>query len=122
VLTPLGVGIAACLRIVSQNSYSTALLAGAMPERYWYLLTLGVEPTSQHQGLASAMLRPALVEADRLGIPCALGTENEANLLFYSQYGFAVVRAGQIPGGPRVWSMLRPPSSLPHTGPHTPVL
>lgn len=108
VFAPLCVGLCGSLRMLYQNSYSTRLLKGAMPERYYYLLTIGVAPHTRCQGLGRALLQPLIDIADAASLPCALGTENPANLNFYRSFGFNVIRAGQIPGGPQVWAMLRP--------------
>jgi hypothetical protein len=75
---------------------------------HWYLIELGVEPSSQGRGLGSALLEPALSQLDEQGLSCFLDTYNERNLPFYERHGFRVSgREVALKGGPIVWGMLR---------------
>ena len=76
---------------------------------YWYLHVLGCDPAAQGTGRGGAAIRAGLERvAGRL--PCYLETATESNLGLYARYGFAVTGEWQVPqGGPRFWSMLRPP-------------
>jgi ribosomal protein S18 acetylase RimI-like enzyme len=78
--------------------------------RHWYLVSLGVEPALQGQGVAGALLRPVLALADRQALACYLETNNPGNLPFYEHYGFTL--AGHVqarPGDPHTWAMRRKP-------------
>ncbi|MFB6393327.1 GNAT family N-acetyltransferase [Polymorphospora lycopeni] len=77
------------------------------------LATVGVRPSARGRGIGPALLAPALAEADRTGTPAYLETSAPANLDFYRRLGFAVRARAQIPGGPQVWAMHRPPAVPP---------
>jgi GNAT superfamily N-acetyltransferase len=75
------------------------------------LATVGVHPDHRRTGAGHAVLRPALDEADRLGVPAVLETSAEENLLFYAALGFVLTGKVQVaPDGPPVWAMRRPPA------------
>jgi ribosomal protein S18 acetylase RimI-like enzyme len=75
---------------------------------HWYLSQIGVEPSSQRQGVASRLLRPMLARIDASALPCYLDTEYEPNVMFYQRFGFQVVGIdGVTPAGLRIWGMLR---------------
>jgi GNAT superfamily N-acetyltransferase len=76
---------------------------------HWYLAILGTDPPAQGQGLGSAMLRPALEECDRDGVPAYLESSKERNIDFYGRHGFRVTDELQLPRGPRIWPMWRDP-------------
>lgn len=81
-----------------------------MPEGdFWYLHIAGCDPAAQGRGLGGAAVRAGLTRvAGRL--PTYLETATERNLGFYQALGFAVTATWDVPdGGPRFWSMLRPP-------------
>ncbi|MCR9094988.1 MAG: GNAT family N-acetyltransferase [bacterium] len=77
-------------------------------EPHYYLAALGTDPPHQGKGIGSALIEPVLARADREGLPAYLESSKEANVPFYRKHGFEVVEELQVPGGPRVWSMLRP--------------
>lgn len=85
----------------------------AMPDRHWYLMVLGVDPTRQGQGLGGQLLQSGLRPVDLAQLPCYLETFEEANLPFYETHGFRVVSQRQVPHGPRFWSMRRPAGARP---------
>jgi GNAT superfamily N-acetyltransferase len=79
------------------------------PTRHWYLSALGVEPERQGEGIGSALLKPALAEADRDGVPCYLETAVGRNVLLYERHGFDVVEELVLPNTDvHGWLMLRP--------------
>jgi len=85
-------------------------LAGASPaEPYWYLGVLATHPQRRREGLASAVLRPALDEADRLGLACCLETSTVGNRRFYERRGFTQATEIILPGGPATWWLRRGP-------------
>lgn len=76
---------------------------------FWYLHIAGCDPVAQGKGLGGAAVRAGLARAAGR-TPCYLETATEANLGFYAGLGFAVTSEWLVPkGGPRFWSMLRPP-------------
>jgi GNAT superfamily N-acetyltransferase len=81
------------------------------PEFHWYLMALGVEPSKQRKGLGTRLIEPILACADSSGLPCYLETFNERNLAFYGRQGFRIAAAGNLPGGPDFWAMIRAPQS-----------
>lgn len=76
-------------------------------EPHLYLSVLGVDPSSQHRGVGSALLAPGLAVCDREGVPAYLETGKERNVRFYERHGFKVTSAMDLPRGPRVWLMWR---------------
>jgi GNAT superfamily N-acetyltransferase len=91
-------------------SYNDAVSAVTSPEPYWYLGVLATHPERQREGLATAVLRPILSEADRLGIACCLETSTAANRRFYERRGFTWATPISLPGGPPTWWLRRAPS------------
>ena len=82
--------------------------AESVPEPHWYLAGIGVAPSSQRQGIGSALLQPGIEAATKAGVPCALLTNSERNLAFYRRHGFEVVHEGRTPDdGPKAWMMRR---------------
>jgi ribosomal protein S18 acetylase RimI-like enzyme len=78
-------------------------------EPHYYLAVLGVDPTRQHEGIGSALLRGGLEVCDREGVPAYLETGKERNVRFYERHGFQVTGEIELPRGPRVWLMWRDP-------------
>lgn len=78
---------------------------------FWYLHVAGCDPVRQGRGWGAASVNAGLARcASRL--PCYLETASEVNLGFYCGLGFAVTGEWCVPrGGPRFWSMLRPPGA-----------
>lgn len=109
VATPLRVR-EATNRFFAYGRAVETMRARAVAEPHWYLAGIGVEPSSQRQGLGAALLRPGVEAAAAARLPAVLLTNNEANLSFYEANGFVVVRQGRTPeDGPRAWAMVRSP-------------
>ncbi len=92
------------------------LAAAAMPQEFWYLMVVGVEPNYQGRGVGTALLRPILKRADEARVPCYLETFNDRNIVFYERLGFEIARDVVEPlSGLRVWTLRRDPRvSLDH--------
>lgn len=78
----------------------------------YYLVTLGVDPSYQNQGIASDLIKPVLDKCDKEGIPAYLETSNEDNLLFYKKHGFeirSIISEPQLL--PKTWTMIREPKN-----------
>ena len=88
-----------------------ALVTAARPdEPHWWLLHLGVRPTSRRRGLAAAVLAPVLVRCDAEGVPAAAAVFTWANVRFLRGFGFEVEVAtrtsdDELP----LWVMVRRP-------------
>ena len=109
VATPIRLG-AATGRFLAYGRAVELLRAEVATGPHWYLGGIGVDPAAQRQGIGAALLRPGLAGAARDGLPCVLLTNNEANLGFYGEHGFEVVREGRTPeDGPRAWAMVKSP-------------
>jgi ribosomal protein S18 acetylase RimI-like enzyme len=81
------------------------------PEPHLYLQTIRIRPDSQGQGLASRLIRPFLVEADRNRLVCYTETVTPSNVSLYQHFGFQVVEECTIPGIPlRLWGFYKPAS------------
>jgi len=107
VATPLRVR-EATNRFFAYGRAVESLRARAVPEPHWYLAGIGVDPPYQRRGIGSALITPGLEAADNAGLPCALLTNSEENLVFYRHRGFEVVLEGRTPDdGPRAWMMRR---------------
>ena len=63
------------------------------------------------ESLEQGHVRDLRKMADDAGVNCYLESGNERNLSFYLRHGFEVAEEVQVPDGPRVWGMLRRPSS-----------
>lgn len=78
---------------------------------HYYLDTVGVSPVAQGQGLASALIRPLLAEADVRNLPAYTGTMTPHNVTLYQHYGFEIAEAYAVPNtGLTIWSFVRPPA------------
>ena len=91
------------------QSFAAVLDAMTPAEPHWYLGLLGTAPAQQGTGVGTTLLRPMLSRADRERVPVFLETGMDRNVAFYERFGFAVAAADEVPGGPRVWGMLRSP-------------
>lgn len=86
------------------------LRAQVAPGPHWYLAGIGVDPSRRRSGIGRLLMQPGLDHSRADGVPCALLTNNEANLDFYTAHGFQVVREGRTPeDGPHAWMMRRRP-------------
>jgi ribosomal protein S18 acetylase RimI-like enzyme len=109
VATPFRLG-AATPPFLAYGRAVEALRAEAEPGPHWYLAGIGVEPGLQRQGIGSALIAPGVEAAARDRLPTVLLTNNEANLPFYEEHGFVVVREEDTPrAGPHAWAMVKAP-------------
>ena len=110
VFVPLKFGPAAFGRLMSSTNYVERLHKRDVPQRHWYLPTLGVDPPRQGQGVGSALIQTVLSRSDAEGLLCYLETETAGNVAFYQRHGFEVVVEDDLPrGGPHFWTMKREP-------------
>jgi ribosomal protein S18 acetylase RimI-like enzyme len=78
-------------------------------EPHYYLMTLGVAPEAQGQGLGSKLMAPMLERCDRERVPAYLESSKERNIAFYGRHGFRVTEEMRFPRGPKLWLMWRDP-------------
>jgi GNAT superfamily N-acetyltransferase len=89
------------------------VIAAARPEGpHWWLAHLGTRPTVRRQGLAGAVLAPALAAVDEAVLPAATAVFTWANVRFLRRFGFAVRAAlrtadDELP----LWVLVREPVS-----------
>ncbi len=76
-----------------------------MTEPHWYTMVLGVDPAFQGKGLGRALLEPVLERARADKVPVYLETAQPANVSFYKNMGFEVLRELTEPSsGLPVWT------------------
>jgi ribosomal protein S18 acetylase RimI-like enzyme len=76
-------------------------------EPCWYLPLIGVDPSCQGHGYGSALLRHALEQCDRDGVPAYLESSNPRNISLYQRHGFEIIGTIQAGTSPTVVPMLR---------------
>jgi GNAT superfamily N-acetyltransferase len=107
---PFRFGVGGFRKLLAYDEVASALHHELAPRPHWFLDAIGVVPTRQGQGVGSALMRPMLERADRLGIACYLDTHQEQNVRLYQRHGFEIARRADVPGHPvPVWAMVRPP-------------
>ena len=79
-------------------------------EPHYYLAALGTDPSHQRKGIGSALIQPVLDRCDRESLPAYLESSKRTNIPFYERHGFEVVEELEVPGGPKLWPMVRRPA------------
>jgi ribosomal protein S18 acetylase RimI-like enzyme len=75
---------------------------------HFYLMTIGVDPKFQGQGLGSALLEANLAKIDAKGLPAYLESSSPKNVPLYRRYGFEVTKEFRpAPDAPPLWGMWR---------------
>ena len=75
---------------------------------HFYLLSIGVDPRFQGQGLGSAILDATLAAIDAKGLPTYLESSNEKNVPLYKRHGYVVTSEFRpAPDAPPLWGMWR---------------
>lgn len=76
---------------------------------HFYLMTLGVDPRFQGEGLGSSILAATLAHVDAQHLPAYLESSSPKNVPLYRRHGFEVTNEFRPRGdGPPVWGMWRP--------------
>lgn len=78
-------------------------------EPFWHLPVLGVEPTEQHKGYGTALLKHMLAICDREDAVAYLESSNPENVSLYARLGFAMLGMVQVDTMPPIIPMLREP-------------
>ncbi len=75
---------------------------------HFYLMTIGVDPKFQGQGLGSALLAATLAKIDERGLPSYLESSSPKNVPLYQRHGFQVTKEFRpAPEAPPLWGMWR---------------
>lgn len=75
---------------------------------HFYLMTIGVDPQFQGQGLGSAMLQATLASIDQQKLPAYLESSSPKNVPLYKRHGFEVTSEFKLrEDGPPMWGMWR---------------
>ena len=93
------------------EAFTRVLDAITPAEPHWYLGLLGTDPDRQRTGVARALLTPMLSRSDREKVPVFLETGMPGNIEIYRRFGFSEIGEGTVPDGPRVWGLVRVPTS-----------
>ncbi|PDP86919.1 GNAT family N-acetyltransferase [Glycomyces fuscus] len=91
--------------------YTGELRASIPEDPHWYLCLLGTDPAADGTDTGSRLLRAGLARADADGVPVYLETADPADIGYYEDYDFRVVRAVHLPAAPSAYCMLRPAAS-----------
>ena len=78
-------------------------------EPHWTLPLIAVNPMAQNKGVGSALLKAALIECDKSGVPSFLESSNPRNVGLYERFGFKVISRVQHGICPPFTAMLREP-------------
>jgi ribosomal protein S18 acetylase RimI-like enzyme len=109
-LIPLYIRVCGIDRFTRLGRGFDAMKSHHPAEPHYYLYLLGVHPNHQSKGLGSALLRAMLERCDCEQMPAYLEASSSANIPFYRQHGFRVIREFQFgPGGPPLAAMWREP-------------
>lgn len=75
---------------------------------HFYLMTIGVDPRFQGQGLGGSLLDATLAKIDAKGLPSYLESSNEKNVPLYKRHGYEVISEFRpVPDAPPLWGMWR---------------
>jgi GNAT superfamily N-acetyltransferase len=78
-------------------------------EPHHYLAFLAVHPNDQSHGIGSALLDRHHARLDEAGIPAYLEANHPRNRDLYVRHGYQVRSVIELPDGPSLWTMWRPP-------------
>jgi GNAT superfamily N-acetyltransferase len=78
-------------------------------EQHWYLPFIAVDPPHQGRGLGSHLLKHALQNCDRDGLPAYLEATSASSRRLYERHGFEALGEIQFADSPPMWPMLRKP-------------
>jgi ribosomal protein S18 acetylase RimI-like enzyme len=78
-------------------------------ETHWHLAFIGVDPPHQRSGLGGILLSHTLARVDEQHVHAYLESSNPANVPFYRNHGFQVIREICVGDFPPVIPMVRLP-------------
>jgi GNAT superfamily N-acetyltransferase len=106
--TVLGVVRAFGRRMGAASALGQAMARAHPREPHWYLFAIGVDPARQGTGVASALLRPRLEQADRDQLPAYLEATKATTVPLYQHFGFEPTGNLDLPeGAPPLTAMWR---------------
>lgn len=86
----------------------TALTSRYHPNTpHWFLVVLGVDVNHQRRGHGRTLMEPILQLCDADRKPAYLEASTTANVEYYRQFGFEVVRPYRLLFGPTIYPMIR---------------
>lgn len=86
-----------------------AMRAAHVFHPHMYLWFLAVDPGLHGSGVGRALLADLHAASDRLAVPTFLETSTESNVAFYEGDGYVRGTELELPSGPRMWQLERPP-------------
>jgi GNAT superfamily N-acetyltransferase len=97
-------------RIGAVRDTAAIVAAARSEEPHWWLLHLGVRPSSRRRGLAAAVLAPVLVRCDSDSILAAGAAYSWATVRFLRGFGFEVTFTGRTADDDLpLWVLVRRP-------------
>jgi ribosomal protein S18 acetylase RimI-like enzyme len=78
-------------------------------EPHHHLAFLAVHPADQGHGVGSALLDRHHARLDAAGLPAYLAATHPRNRDLYQRHGYQVRSVIELPDGPPLWTMWRPP-------------
>jgi ribosomal protein S18 acetylase RimI-like enzyme len=78
-------------------------------EPHWYLPLIAVDPTQQHKGYGSALMKHTVMLCDRGNQLAYLESTNPKNIPLYQRHGFELLGTIQVGSSPPIFPMLRNP-------------
>lgn len=104
------IGEEASERFFGVMEHMEGVHAALIDRDHWYLQMIGVSPDVQQGGYGSALLTPALEEADQALQPIYLETFAAETVAYYENLGFEVLASDRDSVlGLKYWAMLREP-------------
>lgn len=80
------------------------------PKPHYYLSSVAVLPTAQGKGVASALIKPIIHQADTEGVPVYTETVTTRNVLIYEHLGFKIIAHKYLKNADlNLWGLLRYP-------------
>lgn len=76
---------------------------------HWYLMSIGVDPHHQNEGLGGLLMKHVLPKSDADGIMAYLESSNPRNVPFYERHGFETFQVAQVGTSPTFTLMMREP-------------
>lgn len=87
-----------------------AIRATHVAHPHIYLWFIGVTPELHGRGIGRALMAELHGTSDPLGLPVYLETGTMDNVAFYGSLGYRVEGEIELPSGPPMWRMERPPA------------
>jgi len=96
-------------RIALTDTVMRATTKNHPTEPHWYLMSIGTDPSARRCGLGDALMRSRLERCDGEHLPAYLEATKPELLQYYLRFGFEVTSEIELPDGPKLWPMWRPP-------------